>query len=109
MHGMIWGSLGAAAVAGLAAWAYVENYATRDALAERRALTRELADLRAETAHLEAEWALLNRPSRLRALAVLAEDELGLAPMTPSAFAALSDLPLLDAPLDAPALLEIAR
>lgn len=78
--------IAALAVMGLAYWAYGENYRTQAALEESRKVSRQIADSRARLAVLRAEWAYLNRPDRLRDLAELNFDSLGLLPMTPDHF-----------------------
>lgn len=85
MRGLLY--LGAAiAVIGLAVWAYHENYRTQQAIAEAEQVSREIARIHEELAILRAEWAYLNRPDRLRALAALNFDALGLLPMRPEQF-----------------------
>ena len=74
------------AVIGLGAWAYSENYATQGALREVADLQDEIANLRDALATQHAEWAYLNRPERLRELATLNFDRLGLLPMEPTQF-----------------------
>ena len=74
------------AVIGLAFWAYRENYATQAALAETRDLRQEIREAHERLAVLRAEWAYLNRPDRLRELADLNFERLGLMPMTPEHF-----------------------
>lgn len=73
-------------VLGLAFWAYRENYATKDALAEAERLRAEIRIAHARLAVLRAEWAYLNRPDRLRDLADLNFDRLGLLPQRPEQF-----------------------
>jgi hypothetical protein len=78
--------LTACAVIGLAFWAYRENYRTQQALDMTEQLQREIRDSRARLSVLRAEWAYLNRPERLRDLADLNFDSLGLMPMAPEQF-----------------------
>ncbi|MEE4346038.1 MAG: cell division protein FtsL [Paracoccaceae bacterium] len=78
--------LTACAVIGLAFWAYRENYRTQEALNVTEQLQRDIGDSRARLAVLRAEWAYLNRPDRLRDLADLNFDSLGLMPMAPEQF-----------------------
>jgi hypothetical protein len=72
------------AVLGLAFWAYRENYATQHQLKQMAALQDQIASLREEISLQRAEWAYLNRPDRLRELATLNFDRLGLLPMEPA-------------------------
>lgn len=67
-------------------WAYRENYATQSALKEVEALQRQIVGLREALTVQKAEWAYLNRPDRLRELADVNFDRLGLLPMEPSQF-----------------------
>ena len=71
------------AVLGLAFWAYRENYATQHQLKDMAAVQDEIASLRDEIAMQKAEWAYLNRPDRLRDLAAMNFDRLGLMPIEP--------------------------
>lgn len=72
------------AVLGLAFWAYRENYATQNQLKQMASVQDDIASLRDEIAMQRAEWAYLNRPQRLRDLAALNFDRLGLLPMSPA-------------------------
>ncbi len=71
------------AVLGLAFWAYRENYATQHQLKQVAALQDQIAAMRDEIAMQKAEWAYLNRPERLRDLAKMNFDRLGLMAIEP--------------------------
>lgn len=73
-------------VLGLAVWAYRENYRTQEVLREVSHMQRTIGQQREELAVLKAEWAYLNRPERLRDLAALNFDRLGLMPFAPEQF-----------------------
>lgn len=74
------------AVIGLAFWAYRENYATQKALSEADTLHANIRAAHARLAVLRAEWAYQNRPDRLRDLAEINFERLGLLPLRPDQF-----------------------
>ncbi|KZY03813.1 MULTISPECIES: cell division protein FtsL [unclassified Sulfitobacter] len=78
--------LTALGVIGLAFWAYRENYATQQALSDADRLHANIRDAHARLAVLRAEWAYQNRPDRLRDLAELNFERLGLLPLHPDQF-----------------------
>ena len=73
-------------VMGLAFWAYRENYRTQAAMSEMSDTQRQIAGLREELGILRAEWAYLNRPSRLRELVNLNFERLQLVPIESGQF-----------------------
>ncbi|MHA3976577.1 cell division protein FtsL [Halovulum sp. GXIMD14794] len=75
-----------ALVVAFAAWAYQVNYTTQEAVRRVDSLRAQIAEEREAIAMLNAEWAYLNRPDRLRALAEMYFPELGLMPMTAEHF-----------------------
>jgi hypothetical protein len=82
----------ALAVMALGFWAYRENYETQGSLREVRQLQDDIADLREALALQRAEWAYLNRPDRLRELATVNFDRLGLLPLEPGQFAQVAEI-----------------
>ena len=99
--------LSALSVMALAFWVYQENHRTREALAETKELQNEIGQMRETLGVLRAEWAYLNRPDRLRELAAINYDRLGLVPLRPEQFQRVSnvsypapDLPPIMVPID---------
>lgn len=76
----------ALAVMALAFWAYGENYETRRVLRDVEELRRDIGLMREALSVQKAEWAYLNRPERLRALADLNFERLQLMPMSSEHF-----------------------
>lgn len=76
-----------------ATWVYRVNYQTQAALDRVAALRAEILERREALAVLRAEWAYVNRPDRLRALAAPHAEALGLAPLSPEQFADVSRIP----------------
>ncbi|MCC7321768.1 MAG: cell division protein FtsL [Rubellimicrobium sp.] len=79
---------------GLGFWAYQENYATQTSLREVRDLNNRIGAAHARLNMLEAEWAYLNRPDRLRELVNLNYTRLMLVPMMPESFDLLARVPM---------------
>lgn len=84
--------LTALAVFGLALWAYQENYRTQQVLKETQHLQREIGAAQIRLSVLRAEWAYLNRPDRLRELADINFDRLGLLPLRPDQFGRVAEI-----------------
>ena len=91
--------LSALAVFGLAFWAYRENYTTQQVLKETRTLQREIGSAQVRLGVLRAEWAYLNRPDRLRELAELNFNSLGLLPLRPNQFGRVDEVAYPQVPL----------
>jgi len=87
------------AVVGLAFWAYRENYATQQALSEADTLHANIRESHSRLAVLRAEWAYQNRPDRLRDLAEINFDRLGLLPLNPEQFGQVDQVSYPPAPL----------
>lgn len=89
----------ALAVFGLAFWAYRENYTTQQVLKETRSLQRQIGAAQVRLGVLRAEWAYLNRPNRLRELAELNFNQLGLLPLRPNQFGRVDEVAYPQEPL----------
>ena len=87
------------AVIGLAFWAYRENYATQQALGEADKLHQNIRASHSRLAVLKAEWAYQNRPERLRDLAEINFERLGLLPLHPDQFGMVDQVAYPPAPL----------
>ncbi|MGC1506638.1 MAG: cell division protein FtsL [Sulfitobacter sp.] len=87
------------AVIALAFWAYRENYATQQALSEADKLHANIRAAHARLAVLKAEWAYQNRPDRLRDLAEINFERLGLLPLHPDQFGQVDEVTYPPAPL----------
>jgi len=99
-----------AGVISLAFWAYRENYATQAALAETRALRNDILEAHERLSVLKAEWAYLNRPDRLRDLAQINFNRLGLLPLRPEQFGHVDQVAYPPAPvLDLSDAVEVAN
>jgi hypothetical protein len=85
--------LTALGVIALAFWAYTENYRTKEAQARAAEVQREIAGQRQRLRMLRAEWAYLNRPDRLRDLAEINFERLGLLPLEPYQFGNIDQIP----------------
>jgi hypothetical protein len=83
----------AGAVAVSAFWAYRVNYDAQSALDRVAALRAEIAREREALTVLRAEWAFLNGPARLQALADADADALALLPMDGARFVSLAEIP----------------
>lgn len=91
--------LSALCVMGLAIWAYRGNYETQQALRDVGSLQSEIGELREELGVLRAEWAYLNRPDRLRELAAINFDRLGLLPLSSRQFGQVDQIAFPNKPM----------
>lgn len=81
-------------VISLAFWAYRENYETQSAMKEARNLQEQISNARERLRILNAEWAYLNRPERLRELVNMNFMDLQLLPLEASQFSSIAALPM---------------
>ena len=86
--------LSLALVLGVAYWAYTENYTTQASNLRVKNLQQQIADERSALSELNAEWAYLNRPERLRDLTDMNFDSLRLVPLSAEHFVELEEIPL---------------
>ena len=77
-----------------ASWTYKVNYQVQEAEDRVSALQREINRERSKIAVLGSEWAYLNRPERLRALAETYYPELGLTAIDAAHFGSIDEVPL---------------
>ena len=93
--------MSAFAVISLAYWAYHENYRTQHVQAKAETLGQQIALARQRLRVLNAEWAYLNRPDRLRELAEINFERMQLMPLQPHQFGRTDqvDFPPVNAPL----------
>ncbi len=90
-------------------WSNVVSNQTREALREVNALRKDIRQEREVISVLEAEWAWLNRPSRLERLVAENADALALVAMMPETFAELAEvaMPPVDDGMDPVALIDL--
>lgn len=85
-------------VTGLAYWAYGVNYTTQAAQKRIKTLQKEIAAEQEALTVLNAEWAYLNRPERLRELADMNFERLQLVPLTGGHFSETEKVAFPEAP-----------
>lgn len=85
-----------------ATWAYRVNYATQEALNRVADLDMAIAREHEAIGVLNAEWAYLNRPDRLRALVDANAHGLDLHPLTPDQFGEVAQVAMPPDPLAVP-------
>ena len=91
MRGVLY-TLSIILVVALAFWAYDEGYETRATERAVAQLKREIGQRHQELSMLNAEWAYLNRPDRLAALAEMNFETLGLMPLSAEHFATIDQV-----------------
>jgi hypothetical protein len=85
--------LAACAVIALGYWAYHQTVQTQQVVREVERLQRAIGAEHERLSILRAEWAYLNRPDRLRDLADINFDRLGLLPLEPQQFGEAVQIP----------------
>jgi len=99
MRGVLY-VLSAVIVIVLGFWAYQQNYGTQETIGKVRKLHSEIGEAHARLRVLRAEWAYLNRPDRLRDLADLNFERLGLLPLRLQNFGTIEQITYPPAALD---------
>jgi hypothetical protein len=84
----------------LAGLSYSQNYETRDVLDEMSILKRSIVAKQNQMRALEAEWAYLNRPKRIKTLTDLNLVHIGMMRKQPRAPGKITDLPFQPDPSD---------
>lgn len=85
-------SLSGMMVVALAYWAYQQGYETRQTGRDVSELQKAIGTAREQLAVLKGEWAYLNRPDRLHALAEMNFERLGLMPLSADQFGTVAQV-----------------
>jgi len=75
-----------------AVWAYRINYDTREVISQIQVIRAKISFEEEKLSMLEGEWAYLNRPDRLRDLADINFDRLGLLPFRADQYGHLDEV-----------------